>query len=151
MWFIGLVLIALTSTLGLLATVVLRRVSAQRAGREIRLAVAQGALLVDVRRPHEFADGHLPNALNVPNERVAFFMVQQFDRPIVLYSGDGRRSKKVKNLLSQLGATQVYDLGAIANYDRLGLPRPVDKRAEPKAANPRKHFDVRTGWSPTMR
>ncbi len=33
--------------------------------------VAQGAMLVDVRTPEEYAEGHLPEAVNIPFEQIA--------------------------------------------------------------------------------
>ncbi|MQA98468.1 MAG: hypothetical protein GEV11_29180 [Streptosporangiales bacterium] len=37
---------------------------------ELRRALGEGVRLVDVRTPGEFADGHVPGAVNVPLEQV---------------------------------------------------------------------------------
>ena len=42
--------------------------------------ISTGALLVDVRTPEEFAAGHLPNAINIPYEK----MVVELARRAVL-------------------------------------------------------------------
>src|SRR5271166_5843008 len=64
---------------------------------ELEEAVSAGAwTVVDVREPHEFAVGHIPNALNLP--------LSQFDpkelphgKPVVLICQAGARSKNALN------------------------------------------------------
>jgi phage shock protein E len=82
-----------------------------------RQLVAEGAVLVDVRSPGEFAGGHLPGALNVPVSdvrRQAAALVEQ-GKPIVVYCASGMRSASAAATLKAAGA-QVFDLGAMSRW-----------------------------------
>lgn len=77
-----------------------------------------GAQLVDVRSSAEFAQGALPNALNLPLQSI--MAADNFisrEKPIVLYCVTGARSSTAKNYLLQMGYKDVYDLGSYRNYD----------------------------------
>lgn len=88
-------------------------------GAEARRLVSTGALLLDVRTPEEFAEGHIQGALNVPvgelPERLSD--LGSGDRPIVVYCRSGARSGRAKRLLEKRGFTSVHDLGAMARFD----------------------------------
>lgn len=75
--------------------------------------VAQGALLVDVRSPAEFASGHLPGARNVPLGDVEQHAdaLRNEHKPVVLYCASGTRSALAASRLRARGLTEVYDLG----------------------------------------
>lgn len=78
--------------------------------------VQEGALLLDVRSPAEFAAGHLPGALNVPVQNLS----GQLDRlstnqPIVVYCASGARSGQARRFLRRKGYT-VYDLGSARRW-----------------------------------
>lgn len=50
----------------------------------------QGAQLVDVLVPREYADDHLPGAINIPLQRVHQEAAAQLDqqRPVIVYCHD---------------------------------------------------------------
>ncbi|WP_426491691.1 rhodanese-like domain-containing protein [Hymenobacter sp. 102] len=79
-----------------------------------------GALLLDVRRPDEFARGHLPGALNV--EVTASDFAQRVatlnpDRPVCVYCRSGARSATAARQLSQAGFSTVAHLvGGILDW-----------------------------------
>ena len=87
-------------------------------GDEARRLVADGALLVDVRSPKEFANGHLPGAVNVP--------IDEFDRHVdelvaehremVLYCAAGVRCNKAAVMLREAGSEGVHQLGTLARW-----------------------------------
>lgn len=80
-------------------------------------------VLVDVRRPDEFAGGHIAGALNISVETLANNLSRlPTDKPIVLYCRSGNRSAQAANLLIAAGFTDVYDLGGIITWQRQGLP-----------------------------
>ena len=88
--------------------------------RTIDLALTEGALLVDVRTPGEFMEGHLPGALNLPLDQlqqVAGSLDPQ--RTVVLYCRSGNRSGHAAQLLEGLGFAEVLDLGAYGNGEGL--------------------------------
>ena len=69
--------------------------------------------LVDVRRPTEFAQGHIEDALNIDFFGTAFtkeFEKLDKDKPVLLYCRTGKRSKASAKKLSAMGFQEVYDL-----------------------------------------
>ena len=79
-------------------------------------------LLLDVRTPSEFSQGHIPGALLIPlsdlQGRVAQSMLPESkDYPIVVYCRSGNRSKTALKLLHEQGYTHLYDLGGIRTWD----------------------------------
>ncbi len=86
--------------------------------QQAKALVEQGAQLVDVRDPHEFAAGALPGAVNLPLSMVPVKAQEVLDRsrPVVLYCLSGARSAQAQMLLQRLGFEQVYNLGPAQNY-----------------------------------
>ncbi|WP_300177119.1 rhodanese-like domain-containing protein [uncultured Aliivibrio sp.] len=76
--------------------------------------IEQGALLIDVRTPGEFNQGHLKDAANLPLNTVdtAFANIDK-DTPIVVYCRSGNRSGKAMSYLQQEGFTQVHNGGGL--------------------------------------
>ncbi|MGS0827548.1 rhodanese-like domain-containing protein [Shewanella sp. 0m-8] len=76
--------------------------------------IEAGALVVDVRTPEEFAQGHLPNAINIPYQQIdSAFAKQQIakDRSVVVYCRSGNRSGIANKMLVGEGYTNVYNGG----------------------------------------
>jgi phage shock protein E len=81
--------------------------------------VKEGAALVDVRSPGEFASGHLPGAVNVPLgdlDRKGASLGKK-DRPVVLYCASGTRSAMALSKLKGQGFTNVQNLGAMTRWN----------------------------------
>lgn len=79
--------------------------------------VAQGATLVDVRSPEEFAGGHIDGAINVPVGEIANRMGEiPKDKVVVVYCRSGARSSRAKGALQEAGYKEVYDLGAMSRW-----------------------------------
>lgn len=87
-------------------------------------AVARGALLLDVRTPAEFADGHIPGAVNIPVQELAQRAgeLPDRDRQIVVYCRSGRRSADAARWLEQRGHGRVIDLGGMSNWPAEAAP-----------------------------
>jgi rhodanese-related sulfurtransferase len=84
---------------------------------DARKLVEQGALLVDVRSPGEFAGGHLDGAINVPVDTIgarAAELVKK-GKKIVVYCASGMRSGSAASALKRAGA-EVFDLGAMSRW-----------------------------------
>jgi len=79
--------------------------------------VEQGALLLDVRTREEFANGHLPGAVNVPVGELAARTRELVSpkRPIVVYCRSGARSASAASQLGHLGV-EVHDLGPMSAW-----------------------------------
>ncbi len=76
-------------------------------------------IILDVRRPDEFADKHIPNAINVPNETIGEDEIPELpdkDQIILVYCRSGNRSKQASKKLAALGYTKVYEFGGINDW-----------------------------------
>ncbi|NNJ98684.1 MAG: rhodanese-like domain-containing protein [Gammaproteobacteria bacterium] len=82
---------------------------------QIRELVDNGGQLIDVRSNHEFTQGALKNAVNVPVESVPY-CANTIDRnkPVMLYCVSGTRANLVKHFLESLGFNNVYNLGGMS-------------------------------------
>lgn len=79
------------------------------------LILEQGALVVDVREPHEYAAGRIPNAELIPLRQIGFHIEslrQQDDRPIILSCRTGNRSEMACRFLREGGLENVYNLAS---------------------------------------
>ena len=87
-------------------------------GPKAQALVQQGAKLIDVRTEGEFADGHLPNAENIPVQRFSEHVstLAQSDQPIIVYCRSGQRSGRAARMLQDAGAKQVFDLGPMSRW-----------------------------------
>lgn len=83
-----------------------------------RSLVEDGALLLDVRTPAEFAAGHLPGAVNTPLAQLEGALPSlDRSRPIVLYCRSGARSRTALRLLHRHSFTSVHDMGAMSRWE----------------------------------
>lgn len=77
-------------------------------------------LILDVRNPDEFKSGHIPNAINIPVDRLASKLStlnSYKNSEILVYCASGGRSSKAANILSKRGFSKVYNLsGGISSY-----------------------------------
>ena len=82
-------------------------------GAEAHKLVAGGARLVDVRSPTEFAEGHLPGAVNIPVGMLPQRLgeVGPKDATVILYCQSGARSSRAAALLRKNGFAHVRNLG----------------------------------------
>ena len=88
-------------------------------GDEAKALVKQGALLLDVRTPAEFAGGHVEGAINIPVQELEARLGDvpaKKDQPVVVYCHSGRRSAAAKQMLEKAGWTKVSDFGAMTNW-----------------------------------
>ena len=78
-----------------------------------------GHIVVDVRRPDEYASGHIPGAICIPNESIAAEQpkeLQDLDQVILIYCRSGNRSKQAAKKLFDMGYTNVYEFGGIIEW-----------------------------------
>ena len=82
--------------------------------------INQGAFLVDVRSPSEFASGSVIGAVNIPldnlQQQIAKFKGKQ---NIVVFCRSGNRSSMAKNILSKSGFQNVTDGGTWKNVNEV--------------------------------
>ena len=78
-----------------------------------------GYIILDVRRPDEYASGHIPNAINVPNESIDTSEIPELpdkNQLIMVYCRSGRRSKEASEKLVKLGYTSIVEFGGILDW-----------------------------------
>ena len=83
------------------------------------MAQETGYIILDVRRPDEYAAGHIPNAINVPNESIGTDEIPALpnkDQLIMVYCRSGRRSKEASEKLVKLGYTNIVEFGGILDW-----------------------------------
>ena len=82
-------------------------------------------VLIDVRTPQEYQQGHIENSMNINIAGDSFKEeVQKLDRsqPIYVYCKVGGRSAKAASMLKEMGFEEVYDLeGGIRNWESSGM------------------------------
>ena len=77
-------------------------------------------IILDVRRADEFAEGHIPGAINVPNEEIGTAEISELSdksQLILVYCRSGRRSKEASEKLVKLGYTNIVEFGGIQDYE----------------------------------
>ena len=77
-----------------------------------------GALLIDVRMPEEYREGHIPGSKNIPLSSIREIdsLTDDFELPIFVYCHSGARSSRAVYALKALGYTNVTDLGGVSAY-----------------------------------
>ena len=78
-----------------------------------------GYMILDVRTPEEFADKHIPGAINIPNETISTEEIPELpdkDQLILVYCRSGNRSKQASEKLVALGYTNIVEFGGINDW-----------------------------------
>ena len=94
-----------------------RHVSPEEAQRLMQ--AERGYLILDVRTQQEYAEGHIPNAICVPNETIDKTPPKELadkDQMILVYCRSGRRSADAAQKLANMGYTNVVDFGGIKDW-----------------------------------
>ena len=78
-------------------------------------------VILDVRTMQEYNEGHIPNAICIPNETIGEDIINKLpnkEQLILIYCRSGNRSATAANTLINLGYKNVYDLGAMNNCSK---------------------------------
>ena len=76
-------------------------------------------IILDVRTPEEFADKHIPDAINIPNETIGTQEIPELPdkaQLILVYCRSGNRSKQASDKLVGLGYTNIVEFGGINDW-----------------------------------
>lgn len=81
-------------------------------------AATPGAVLIDVRTPQEYRDGHIPKSRNISLSGIekAKEIIRKKDTPIFVYCYSGSRSRQAAHQLEKMGFTVVKNIGGFAGY-----------------------------------
>jgi phage shock protein E len=85
-------------------------------GARARALVAEGAVLLDVRSPSEFAGVHIEGALNIPVDQLAGRLGEVPEGAVVIYCRSGRRSARAARVLAGAEREGVHDLGGMGAW-----------------------------------
>ena len=94
-----------------------QRVSSDEAAK--MMTAESGYLIVDVRTTGEYAGGHIPNAINVPNESINTTPPKELPdkaQKIFVYCRSGARSMQAAQKLANMGYTNIVEMGGIADW-----------------------------------
>lgn len=72
----------------------------------------EGIEVIDIRTPSEYADGHIPQVLNIDFMNAEFSSLvssREKNLPIIIHCASGGRSKRAAAQLIDLGFSKVYD------------------------------------------
>ena len=76
-------------------------------------------IILDVRRPDEYSEGHIKGAINLPNETIGTEEIKELpekDQLILVYCRSGNRSKQASTKLVELGYTNIQEFGGINTW-----------------------------------
>ena len=78
----------------------------------------ESAVLLDVRTPQEYQDGHIPGSHNVPLQQLNNVeeIAEKKDTLLYVYCHSGVRSRQAVGTLKQMGYTNVHNIGGITAY-----------------------------------
>lgn len=70
-------------------------------------------ILLDVRSPQEYKEGHLDGSINIPLYNIednVKKVIKNVDTPIIVYCQSGGRSKKALEILKKEGYSNLYNI-----------------------------------------
>ncbi|MBS6159816.1 MAG: rhodanese-like domain-containing protein [Firmicutes bacterium] len=78
----------------------------------------KGGVLLDVRTPQEYREGHVPGSKNVPLQAIDTIrqLIAAKDTPLFVYCHSGARSSHATAMLGKMGYTNVKNIGGIVSY-----------------------------------
>lgn len=98
------------------AEAVYRKISAEEAKERMD---AGDVIVLDVRTPEEFEEGHIQGAILLPDYEIvgkAETVLPDKDTVILVYCRSGNRSEMAAKKLVELGYTGIHDFGGIINW-----------------------------------
>ena len=88
---------------------------------DVKAAIEAGAYLIDVREASEYAEGHIPGAVNIPIRTLAQSLDQvPTDQPVLVYCASGHRAGMATAALRELGYDNVKAFPSIKTWIEAG-------------------------------
>ena len=83
----------------------------------VRFRETPGAVLLDVRTPEEYAEGHIPGSKNVPLQTLDRVrdLIEDPGTPLFAYCLSGGRSRQAVSFLRSMGYASATNLGGICD------------------------------------
>ncbi|MBO5178745.1 MAG: rhodanese-like domain-containing protein [Clostridia bacterium] len=76
-------------------------------------------IILDVRTIEEYNEGHIPNAICIPNETIDESVTKKLtdkNQLILIYCRSGNRSKQATEKLKNIGYTNLVEFGGIIDW-----------------------------------
>ncbi|GAB6986464.1 rhodanese-like domain-containing protein [Nocardioides pyridinolyticus] len=85
--------------------------------------LSKGGVLVDVREPAEYRDGHVPGAVNIPMSQLTARLGElERDRAVYVVCASGNRSSAMTDVLTAAGYEAANVAGGTSAWLRSGRP-----------------------------
>ncbi len=113
---IGLILMLIVSLAACSAPSAYHKITAAKAKM---MMSEENVIILDVRTLEEYNQGHIENAILIPNESIGSIqpsLLPNKDALILVYCRSGNRSKQAADKLVSLGYTKIYDFGGIIDW-----------------------------------
>jgi phage shock protein E len=83
-------------------------------GSEIKRALREGAVIIDLRTAYEYDQGHIPRSLNIPVDRIKANIgrIRDLGKPVILCCAAGSHCREGAGVLRQAGITRVHNGGS---------------------------------------
>lgn len=99
------------------------RLAYKRISQEEAKKIMDGSeeyIILDVRTEEEFALGHIPRAINIPNEDIGWSEeieeLPNKEQIILVYCRSGHRSLQASSKLALLGYKNIFEFGGILSW-----------------------------------
>lgn len=80
---------------------------------DLATVIADGAMLVDVRSPQEFASGHVKGSVNIPLDSITHKLNKfKGQKNIIVFCQSGARSSRAAQILAANDIKNVYNGGS---------------------------------------
>jgi rhodanese-related sulfurtransferase len=88
---------------------------------KLRDVLKKGGVVIDVRTPHEFDQGHVKNSINIPVDRISVSVerIKQLKKPVIFCCASGSRSGTALRIVKSNGVKDVYNGGNWEKVARL--------------------------------
>jgi phage shock protein E len=81
--------------------------------------IKQGAIILDVRSPSEFKQGHIKGSINAPLNSITNYASKLIkETPVICCCASGMRSASAKNILITIGFKEVYNGGGWSSLEQ---------------------------------
>lgn len=91
-----------------------------------RINAKDSGLILDVRTPAEYAEGHVPGAINIPHDQLSARISEVAGfrgKDVVVYCRSGKRAAIATDVLKQAGFSKLLHLqGDMSGWSEKGLP-----------------------------
>ena len=83
----------------------------------VSTALSRNAIMIDIRAPERFLQGHIPLSINLPLEHIrAGQITLPKSRTLIVYCDTGGSSMQAARLLAEMGYEVINCIGGIRSY-----------------------------------